>query len=556
MRAAVLLLFGGLAAGYLIFNRPFAKQGFPLLHGYAVYVGEMVLVAVVLADLEKLRPAVWEPLRCSWTFRLLALLWFYGAGRTAADFFQHGWWALRDGAVVGYALLAFAVPALLLFSSRRTIWSAVDGGGEKATAGDKNGRRAEVVADEKKREQLFAQAVKLPTRPASFLLLVSFFGALWAAAVRFRWAENARGEPWKWAAAGVVKVDFLTLAAGAAFWVWAVTAAKSHPFRRAKSPVVPAARLAGCLAAAGVAYGAARLTLLLPTRAVWAAILPMGAALCLVFAPSRLGKTVLGVLAAAAVALAAKPAVELFQRVNDKYALHEKLDFSIDEIEARYKNERLPELVLNTQTTGDPRIEAERRRSLLLEQTGAVGGRAVEWRAAFWLRCIYATARQHPLFGFGFGNNPVNFFRGTPAWPLFEGNLRLRPPNRSPHCVHVTIFTRLGLLGLLLWLGLLHLIFWGTVRTCRGLRRRLAACGKEGVPAGEAAVLRNVFWSGLTVFGVWLLFLWAASFGVVMENPMGGMWFWSLTGILGWWNLAVTKTGLRQEENAEKATRF
>jgi hypothetical protein len=41
------------------------------------------------------------------------------------------------------------------------------------------------------------------------------------------------------------------------------------------------------------------------------------------------------------------------------------------------------------------------------------------------------------------------------------------------------------------------------------------------------------------LLGVWLIWLCAMSFGVVLEGPMGGMWFWALTGVLASWNSAV-----------------
>ena len=50
------------------------------------------------------------------------------------------------------------------------------------------------------------------------------------------------------------------------------------------------------------------------------------------------------------------------------------------------------------------------------------------------------------------------------------------------------------------------------------------------------AAARLEFYDILALFGVWVIYLWAMSFGVILEGPMGGIWFWSVTGALALWS--------------------
>jgi hypothetical protein len=142
-----------------------------------------------------------------------------------------------------------------------------------------------------------------------------------------------------------------------------------------------------------------------------------------------------------------------------------------------------------------------------------------------------------PVFGIGLGTNLTYLLRNTPAWPIFIDSVRLDPPNRNPHCAHVTIFTRLGLLGLALWLGILGTVCVCALRTCWYHRQRASS---PDLAPEEAALHRTHFWDGVTVLGVWLIYLWAMSFGVVLEGPFGGIWFWALTGVLAWWSIGTS----------------
>jgi O-antigen ligase len=138
------------------------------------------------------------------------------------------------------------------------------------------------------------------------------------------------------------------------------------------------------------------------------------------------------------------------------------------------------------------------------------------WRLTFWRRCIDETAQKAPLTGLGFGRNLTDLLRDTPDWPMFADSqdlAKFASPNRHPHSAHVSVFARLGIVGLLLWFAILFSALRG------GLRKCLRAQGPE-------------FFGENLILCVWLIYVLAMSFGVVLENPFGGIWFWALTGIL------------------------
>jgi hypothetical protein len=138
----------------------------------------------------------------------------------------------------------------------------------------------------------------------------------------------------------------------------------------------------------------------------------------------------------------------------------------------------------------------------------------IEWREKFWQRCILKTSEDAPLFGLGFGKNLTDLMRDTPDWYRYVESQQLNPPNRSPHNATVTVYTRLGVIGVVLWLMIVIATFVKGVRFCR---------------SGNAA---PDYFAGLTVFGTWIIYIAYMSVGVVLENPFGGIWFWILTGAI------------------------
>jgi O-antigen ligase len=140
----------------------------------------------------------------------------------------------------------------------------------------------------------------------------------------------------------------------------------------------------------------------------------------------------------------------------------------------------------------------------------------VEWRRLFWAQCINQTLSRAPLTGLGFGINLTDLMRETPAeWWRYEESQRLDPPNRNPHNASITVFSRMGLIGLALW----WTIVLGTAATAVS---HLDARRRAGEDSSSAMIL----------FGVWLIYAAYMSVGDVIENPFGGIWFWVLTGAL------------------------
>lgn len=514
VRAAAAWLLWALLAGYLIFNKPFAKLGCEPL-----YVGEMVLACVVLSLLANLRSVFCEPIRRSWAFHLIAVFWCYGLLRALAGLTDHGYWALRDSVTATYAFVAFAAPAAWCVLARRR-------SGQAGGSAPRPAPQEEELQD-------------LPSHIATCLLPVATLAALWAAAFANGWIEQRN-----WLD---TKADFLTLAAAVAAWLWALAAVKVQPWRRGGA-LGNGTRVIAVLGAAVLAVEGFCLTKSLPTRTMWLVAGPLAALTVAAWAYTRARRRMLlaaglGLACAAALVLRGFPAA--FSQFEHDYALAEELDFSSDdrEIHLRRYPDRFERLVLSNVTTGDARAERERWRSLLAPdetqfQTaqGRLGAHAIKWRAVFWLRCWDYTLRQAPLLGIGFGANLTNLLRHTPAWPMYIDSMRVDPPNRSPHCAHVTILTRLGLIGLALWLAILALVLWGALQVCWHHR---AGASSRTVSPDKAALHRTRFWDGLAILGVWLIYLWAMTFGVVLEGPLGGIWFWALTGVLAWWRLAT-----------------
>lgn len=126
------------------------------------------------------------------------------------------------------------------------------------------------------------------------------------------------------------------------------------------------------------------------------------------------------------------------------------------------------------------------------------------FRLVWWKNVAEETWQRGPVFGLGFGED------------LAAGFLREYYPDsaedfttRSPHNIHMTVFGRLGLAGITLWLGFCAILLQRTWRTLRS----------SPEPAAWAT------WCGLCIV------LASASFGVVLEGPMGGVFFWSLLGL-------------------------
>src|SRR5205085_310941 len=130
------------------------------------------------------------------------------------------------------------------------------------------------------------------------------------------------------------------------------------------------------------------------------------------------------------------------------------------------------------------------------------------FRTIWWRSVFDETMRKGPFFGLGFGYDLAAGFIKN-----YYSNLLLNFDTRSPHSVWVTVFGRMGLIGLLSF----TIVVFFVVREAMAAARRVAR--KEAQPKTLA------FWAGA------IIILGSASFGVVLEGPMGGILFWSFLGI-------------------------
>jgi hypothetical protein len=499
LRRVAAILLAALLAGYVVFNKPFALTGWP-----PVYVGELALASGLLVLLPSFHAVFVEPVKRSWACRLIAAFVLYGSARALYDYAWHGQWALRDGVIAGYGLLAFIAPAL---------W--------RPAAPD---------------------APPLASRVAVVFQSVSLWAAVWAALIVYGYFD-LRNSVWI-----NNKPDFSTLAAALAAWLCAVAALRQYCLIRtpaSSKELFPL--LAGSLFYLALAVLTAKLMLRLPTRAVYLSALPL-AALCLAaFARQRWQTITLSTAALLMLLLGLAGFitryVPRFAEITRQYELNSQLGFSVRDIEIELRAHPEDYGVFNEDLNLNNISEkgfGERMASVWNpdeKQFDTLEGRraahAGQWRLAFWLRAFYYTMRNAPLHGIGFGTNITNLMRHSEAWEMYKPAMSMG--NRNPHCAHMSVLTRMGLIGLALWAGLLGLVFWNGLKSCR----RLRALGWPNAPASSTVSnisastrQRLAFFGQLAVLGVWLIYLTTMSFGVVLENPFGGMVFWALSGVL------------------------
>lgn len=124
------------------------------------------------------------------------------------------------------------------------------------------------------------------------------------------------------------------------------------------------------------------------------------------------------------------------------------------------------------------------------------------FRSTWWRIVIDETIHTNPWLGLGWGHD------------LAEEFVRVYYPEngeefsvRSPHNIFITTFARTGVLGLLPFLALVYGVASGTWRSVK------ARAGTAGLWLAALAILIS------------------ATFGVVLEGPMGAVLFWSLLGL-------------------------
>lgn len=466
-----------LLAGYLLFNKPFATLGVA-----PVYVGEIVFAAALGAGLLRWRETFLEPLRTSWGFRILAALWIFAVVRALWDARTYGLLALRDGAMIGYGLIAFLAPAL---------WRHL------AARGDVRG---------------------LAAHAANWLVPLGLLAVLASAGVLFGW--------WPQSFNTRVKVDFVATAAAAGAWISFIAGLKwisvggFYSQARRRDGVYRWVLVAFYLAFALWAWS---VVFRLPTRAVLVSIAP----LALLLAASRLHSRALRIAGAVALVglliagvVLARDRFSPVSTYSDRFALTQHTNLPLRELESRTARAMAGDI------TAIPEDIRARFEMLLPPDDPAVRGGAnpgehsLRWRLVYWLRCWNYTQANAPIAGLGFGSNLTALMLPTRAWPDYVHSQQMHPPNRSPHGIHIHIFTRMGWIGVGLWIALLAWILQASLRALWRWR------------AQGDRLSREAFYDTLMSLGFWMILLCAASFGVIIEGPFGGIWFWALTGLL------------------------
>jgi hypothetical protein len=135
-------------------------------------------------------------------------------------------------------------------------------------------------------------------------------------------------------------------------------------------------------------------------------------------------------------------------------------------------------------------------------ESGDPGGNN-RFRLVWWGDVVDETLSKNPLFGLGFGSDLATRFLADYDL-LSDENFSAR----SPHSMVMTVFGRMGTVGLLAWLA----VSVGLGRMVWGLFRR-------GEPDGVGLAC--------IVCITWI----SACFGVVLEGPMGAVVFWSVAGL-------------------------
>jgi hypothetical protein len=159
-------------------------------------------------------------------------------------------------------------------------------------------------------------------------------------------------------------------------------------------------------------------------------------------------------------------------------------------------------------------------------ESGDLGGNN-QFRLIWWRDVIEDTLAANPVFGLGFGSDLSTRFLAD--YDLLSDEAFA---TRSPHSMIVTVFGRMGFLGIAAWIAVsasMAMMVWRLM--------------KRGDPDGMG--LASV------VLVVWL----SSCFGVVLEGPMGAVVFWIALGLAN----SVLRQGSREsagsaQPDAEYAT--
>jgi hypothetical protein len=133
------------------------------------------------------------------------------------------------------------------------------------------------------------------------------------------------------------------------------------------------------------------------------------------------------------------------------------------------------------------------------------------WRMIWWERLYEQVMTRNPAFGIGFGESLAVYH---PLLASLQEDFLVR----SPHNFNMTVFARMGIVGLLLWLSM---VFTGIGGLCRSVWR-----GRfQTEPYTPERKDELTFWIVMLVCTVV-----NSSLGVLMEGPVLGIWFWFALG--------------------------
>lgn len=130
-----------------------------------------------------------------------------------------------------------------------------------------------------------------------------------------------------------------------------------------------------------------------------------------------------------------------------------------------------------------------------------------EYRLEWWTYLIQSTISDYFWTGRGFG---FNLGAGTGFDPVGGGVVR------SPHNGHVTVLSRAGVPGFVLWL-IVQLGWAGSILA------KYLQCRRKG----------QTKWAGifLTLLAYWVASMTVTTFEVIIEGPTGGIWLWTMYGV-------------------------
>jgi hypothetical protein len=133
------------------------------------------------------------------------------------------------------------------------------------------------------------------------------------------------------------------------------------------------------------------------------------------------------------------------------------------------------------------------------------------WRLIWWQRLYAEVMKRNPAFGLGFGES-LHVYH-----PLLQDS-QDEFVVRSPHNFNITVFTRMGVAGLLLWIAIVMI----GIGSLFGRVWRASAGGQPYTPERRDEL---TFWVLMLVSTVV-----NSSLGVLMEGPVLGIWFWFALG--------------------------